>query len=216
MFKSSTRKNKNPYTLNFNVQTLKIKKMKKIILSTAVLLLSAAATFAQEWNMDKAHSQVMFGITHLGINTITGTFGTVSAKLTASKDDFSDAAVEFTADVTTINTGNEQRNTHLKSADFFDAAQYGTLSFKSTSFKKTGDKTFQVTGDLSFHGVTKPVTLTATLVGTTVNPMSKKNLAGFKVTGTIKRTDFNLGANFPAGMLSDEVTLTANTEFAKG
>ena len=190
--------------------------MKKIILSTAALLFTTAAVFAQSWSMDKAHSQVMFGITHMGINTITGNFGTVSATLTSSKDDFSDASIEFTADVNSINTGNEQRNTHLKSPDFFNAAQFGTLTFKSTSFKKIDDKNFQVTGDLTFHGVTKSVTLNATFNGTTVNPMSKKTVAGFKVTGTIKRTDFGIGASFPTAMLSDEVALDANTEFVKG
>jgi polyisoprenoid-binding protein YceI len=190
--------------------------MKKIIVSTAALLFISAATFAQTWSIDKAHSQVFFGITHFGINTITGTFGTVDATLTASKDDFSDAAIQFTADVNSINTGNEQRNTHLKSPDFFNAAQYGTLTFKSTSFKKVDDKNFQVTGDLTFHGVTKTVTLNAIYNGTIVNPMSKKTVAGFKVTGTIKRTDFGIGTTFPAAMLSDEVALDANTEFVKG
>ena len=189
--------------------------MKKFIISTATLLFITTATFAQ-WNMDKAHSQIFFAIAHMGVNTITGNFGTVSATLTSSKDDFSDAVVEFTADVNSLNTFNEQRNNHLKSPDFFDAAQYGTLSFKSTSFTKSGDKSYTVTGNLTLHGVTKPVTLMATFNGTTVNPQSKKTIAGFKVTGTIKRTDFNIGANFPAAMLSDEVALTANTEFAKG
>lgn len=190
--------------------------MKKIILSTAALFILAASTFAQEWNMDKAHSQVNFGITHMGINEVGGSFGTVSAKFTATKDDFSDAAIELTADVNSINTGNEQRNTHLKSPDFFNAAQFGTLTFKSTSFKKVSDKTYQLTGDLTLHGVTKSVTLTATLNGTATNPMNKKTVAGFKVTGTIKRTDFGIGANFPANMLSDDVSLVANTEFVKG
>jgi polyisoprenoid-binding protein YceI len=190
--------------------------MKKIILSTAALLFTTAAVFAQSWSMDKAHSQVFFGITHMGINTITGTFGTASATLTASKDDFSDASVEFSADINSLNTGNEQRNAHLKSPDFFNAAQYGTLTFKSTSFKKVDDKNFQVTGDLTLHGVTKSVTLNATFNGTTVNPQSKKTIAGFKVTGTIKRTDFGIATGFPAAMLSDEVALDANTEFVKG
>jgi polyisoprenoid-binding protein YceI len=190
--------------------------MKKFIISTAVFLSITAAAIAQDWNMDKAHSQIMFSVLHMGINTITGNFGTVSATLASSKDDFSDASVAFTADVNTINTGVEQRNNHLKSADFFDAAKYGTLSFKSTSFKKVSDKNYEVTGDLTFHGVTKSVTLNATFNGSIVNPMSKKNTAGFKVTGTIKRSDFNIGANFPATMVSDEVALEANTEFVKG
>src|SRR6202012_455610 len=140
----------------------------------------------------------------------------VSAKLTSSKDDFSDAQIEFTADVNTINTGNEQRNTHLKSADFFDAAQYGTLTFKSPAFKKVDDKNYQVTGDLTLHGVTKTVTLNATFNGTTVNPMSKKTVAGFHVSGTIKRNDFGIGTQFPSTMVSDEVALDANPEFVKG
>ena len=189
--------------------------MKKIIVSTAALIFMAATAFAQEWNMDKAHSQVMFAIGHMGINTITGSFGSVTAKFTASKDDFSDAAIELTADVTSINTGVEQRNNHLKSPDFFDATKYGTLTFKSTSFRKTGDKTYELTGDLTLHGVTKPVTLTAVYNGSTVNPMSKKTTAGFKVTGIIKRSDFGIGANFPAAIVSDEVALDANTEFIK-
>src|ERR1700722_20215664 len=134
--------------------------MKKFIISTAALLFITTATFAQ-WNMDKAHSQVFFAITHMGVNTITGNFGTVSATLTSSKDDFSDASIEFTADVHSINKANEQRHTHLKSPDFFNAAQFGTLTFKSTSFKKVDDKNFQVPGDLTFHVVTKSVTLNA-------------------------------------------------------
>jgi len=189
--------------------------MKKTILSTAALLILAGSTFAQDWNLDKAHSQVNFSIGHMGISEIGGTFGTVTAKFTSSKDDFSDAVIELTADVNSINTGNEQRNNHLKTADFFDAAKYGTFTFKSTSFKKTGDKTYQLTGDLTLHGITKTVTLNATFNGTATN-MQKKTVAGFKVTGIVKRSDFNIGTGMPAGMLTDDVTLIANTEFVKG
>jgi polyisoprenoid-binding protein YceI len=189
--------------------------MKKTIVSTAAFLILATAGFSQEWNMDKAHSQIMFGIEHFGINTITGSFGTVDAKFTASKDDFSDAVIELTADVNSINTGNEQRNNHLKSDAFFDAAKYGTLTFKSTSFKKVDDKNYQLTGDLTFHGVTKSVTLNATFNGTFTNPQSKKTSAGFKVTGTINRTDFGIAPNFPPTMVGDDVMIDANTEFVK-
>jgi len=152
----------------------------------------------------------------MGINEVDGSFGSVTAKFTSTKDDFSDAAIELSADVNSLNTGVEQRNNHLKSADFFNAAQFSTLTFKSTGFKKTGDKTYQLTGDLTLHGVTKPVTLTATFNGTVVNPQSKKTVAGFKVTGTIKRSDFGIATGFPPAMLSDEVSLVANTEFVKG
>jgi polyisoprenoid-binding protein YceI len=189
--------------------------MKKITIVTAALLLFATAGFSQTWNWDKAHSQLIFGIGHMGISEIDGSFSGVDAKLTSSKDDFSDAVIELTADVNTISTGNEQRNTHLKSADFFDAAKYGTLTFKSTSFKKLSGKNYQLTGDLTLHGVTKSVVLNVVFNGTVVNPMSKKTVGGFKVTGTIKRTDFGIATGFPATMLSDEVALNANAEFVK-
>jgi polyisoprenoid-binding protein YceI len=189
--------------------------MKKTAIITTAFLLLAGAGFAQTWNWDKAHSQLNFGVTHMGINEIDGTFSTVSAKITSSKDDFSDAVVELTADVNSINTGVEQRNNHLKSPDFFDAAKFGTLTFKSTSFKKTSGKNYEVTGDLTLHGVTKPVVLTAVFNGTIVNPQSKKTTAGFKVTGTIKRMDFGIAASFPATMLSDDVQLNGNAEFVK-
>lgn len=188
--------------------------MKQII--TAALLLAGTATFAQEWNWDKAHSNLNFAIVHLGINDITGSFGSVTAKVTASKEDFSDATVELTADVTSINTGNEQRNNHLKSPDFFDAAKYATLTFKSTSFKKVSGKNYKVTGDLTLHGVTKPVTLDVVYNGTITNPQSQKPTAGFKVTGSIKRIDFGIAPSFPAAALSDEVRLVANAEVVKG
>jgi polyisoprenoid-binding protein YceI len=89
------------------------------------------------------------------------------------------------------------------------------LTFKSTSVKKVGGNKYKVAGNLTLHGVTKAVTLDATLRGVTTNPMSKKATAGFKVSGTIKRSDFGFGAKYPNAMLSDEVTLNANTEFVK-
>ena len=189
-------------------------KMNKIVMTAAILSLSLAS-FAQDWTWDKAHSQLNFGITHLTINEIDGTFSSVDAKLTASKDDLTDAQIQLTADVNSINTGNDQRNTHLKSPDFFDAAQFGTLTFKSTSFQKVSDKNYKLAGSLTLHGVTKPVTLDVVYNGTVVNPMSKKTVAGFKITGTVKRSDFGIAPSFPAAALSDEVKLNANAEFVK-
>jgi polyisoprenoid-binding protein YceI len=189
--------------------------MNKIAIMTAAILFAATTSFAQTWTWDKPHSQLNFGITHLTINEIDGTFTSVDATLTASKDDLTDAQIQLTADVNSINTGNDQRNTHLKSADFFDAAQFGTLTFKSTSFQKVADKTYKLAGSLSFHGVTKPVVLDVIYNGNIVNPMSKKTTAGFKITGTIKRSDFGIAPSFPVAALSDEVKLNANAEFVK-
>ncbi|HTR28449.1 MAG TPA: YceI family protein [Puia sp.] len=189
--------------------------MKKIIAISTAFLLFATAGFTQDWTWDKAHSQLNFGITHMGINEIDGTFATADAKMTASKEDLTDAQITLTADVSSINTGNEQRNNHLKSDAFFDAAKYGTLTFTSTSFTKVDGKNYKLEGNLTLHGVTKPVTLNVTFNGTVSNPMNHKTSAGFKVTGIIKRTDFGIGTGFPTNMLSDEVMLNANVEFVK-
>jgi len=188
--------------------------MKKISIFAAGLLLSATA-FAQSWSIDKAHSRIGFGITHLMINEIDGDFKKFEGKISTNKPDFADASIEFSADVNSINTDIDARDKHLKSPDFFDAEKNPNLSFKSTSFKKESGKEYKVTGDLTMHGVTKPVTLNAVLVGTTTNPMSKKEMAGFRITGSIKRSDFGIGASMPNEMLSEVVTLTANTEFSK-
>lgn len=189
--------------------------MQKISMLALGLFLSVSV-FAQTWNLDKAHSQLNFSITHLTISSIEGQFRSVTATITSSKDDFSDAVVELSADAGSVNTGIDARDNHLKSDAFFDVAKYPTLTFKSTSFKQIDAKNYAVTGDLTFHGVTKSVTLNATYNGTVANPMSKKATAGFKITGTIKRSDFNVGTSFPEAMLSDAVLLDANTEFTKG
>lgn len=192
--------------------------MKRITLLFAVIataLLAFKPVEQSTWEADKAHSKLGFVITHLMVSDVEGSFKNFNAKVSGSKDDFSDAVVELTADIASVNTDNDQRDAHLKGADFFDAAKYPTLAFKSTSVKKVAANKYKVAGNLSFHGVTKPVTLDATLRGVTVNPMSKKSIAGFKVTGTIKRSEFNFGSKYPNAMLSDEVTLNANTEFVK-
>ncbi|MBS1566163.1 MAG: polyisoprenoid-binding protein [Bacteroidetes bacterium] len=188
--------------------------MKKTLLLSAAALFTLVS-FGQTWSVDKAHSQLNFSVTHLGIAEVGGGFRSFDSKITSSKDDFSDATVELTAEVSSINTGNDQRDNHLKSPDFFDAAKFSTLTFKSKSFTKAGGKKYKVTGDLTLHGVTKTVTLDATLNGTTVHPMNKKTIAGFTFTGIIKRSDFGVAPSMPAAMLADDVKLMASGEFAK-
>ncbi|MCW3121920.1 MAG: YceI like family protein [Flavipsychrobacter sp.] len=189
--------------------------MKKTAILFATGLMLSAASYAQTWSVDKGHSRVGFAITHLTINDIDGNFKSYDAKITSSKADFSDASIEFSADMNSINTDIESRDTHLKGADFFDVEKNPKMTFKSTSFKKGIGKEYKVAGNLTLHGVTKPVTFTAVLVGTATNPMSKKEMAGFRLTGDIKRTDFGIAATMPESMLSDKVKLIANTEFAK-
>lgn len=189
--------------------------MKKIVLTLAVALVSYTASFAQTWSVDKYHSRLGFAVSHLSISEIDGSFKDFSATITSSKEDFSDASFVISATIASINTEIDQRDQHLKGADFFDAAQFPTLTFKSTSFKKVSDKTYKLTGDLTLHGVTKPVTLDAVLNGTTTNPQSKKAVAGFKFTGIVKRSDFGIAAKMPAAMLGDDVQLIGKAEFTK-
>ncbi len=191
-----------------------MKKILTILASAAVLFFSFKAIDPSTWTLDKNHAKLGFSITHMMVSDVEGSFKTFDAKITGAKDDFSDAVVEMTADVNSITTDNEKRDAHLKSDAFFDAAKFPTLSFKSKSFKKVDGNNYKVTGDLTMHGVTKPVELTA-VCRMGMNPMSKKAVAGFKISGTIKRTDFGVGASMGAAMLSDEVTLMANAEFGK-
>ena len=107
------------------------------------------------------------------------------------------------------------RDTHLKTADFFDVEKYPELTFESTSLKKISEKQFALTGNLSLHGVTKAVTLHVTYYGTVVNPMNKKGTFGFHITGSVKRSDFGIGPKFPEAMVSDIINIVADAEFSK-
>ena len=187
---------------------------------TLIALFATVALFAFKpaadttWKLDGAHSKLGFSITHMMVSDVEGSFKNVEASIISSKDDFSDAKVELSADVASVNTDNDRRDGHLKSADFFDAEKFPKMTFKSTSFKKTGANTYKVTGDFTIKGVTKTVVLDATLRGlNTSNP--KKTIAGFKVTGTIKRKDFGIGTSMASATLGDDVALSANTEFVK-
>jgi Uncharacterized conserved protein len=191
--------------------------MKKYILQisfAAMIILSAFSGKAQSvWTNDKAHSQLFFTVTHLGFNDVSGTFDDFTVNVKSSKPDFSDAVFELTAKVNSINTRVDARNNHLKSADFFDAEKYPDLTFISTGLKPAGDKKFKLSGNLTIHGVTKPVTVDLIYRGQTTNPMSSKLESAFQISGTIKRSDFGIGGKFPEAIVSDEVRINANGEF---
>jgi polyisoprenoid-binding protein YceI len=190
--------------------------MKKLLVIVfAFFSLSAFTTLNGVWKNDDAHSQLSFTVSHLGIADITGTFNDFDVTVTSLKPDFSDAAFELTAKTASIDTKVEDRDNHLKSADFFDVAKHPTLNFKSTSVKKQGKNNYKLLGNLTLNGITKPVTMDLVYRGTVENPMNKQQTAGFQVTGTIKRSDFNLGSGFPAPMISDEVRIKADGEFVQ-
>ena len=189
--------------------------MKKVtLIALLAFLLSFTVKAQSSWSLDKNHGKLGFTITHLMLSDIEGSFKNFDAKITAPKADFNDAVVEMTAESTSINTDNEKRDNHLRTADFFDVAKFPLVTFKSTSFKKTGPKLYKVKGALTMHGITKPVVLDV-VCNIGADPMSKKPIAGFKITGKLKRSDFEIGSKFPAAMLGDEVTIDANGEFKK-
>jgi polyisoprenoid-binding protein YceI len=192
--------------------------MKKVTLITVLAISAFFLSFnvvePSSWSLDKNHGKLGFTITHLMVSEIEGSFKNFDAKITTSKADFTDAVVEMTAEATSINTDNEKRDNHLRTADFLDVAKFPLVTFKSTSFKKAGPKLYKVKGNLTMHGITKPVMLDV-VCNMGADPMSKKPIAGFKISGKLKRSDFGIGSSFPKAMLGDEVTINANGEFRK-
>ena len=170
------------------------------------------------WTIDPMHSEVQFKIKHLMVSTVTGSFSQYEGTLEMAGDDFADAKISFSADVNSISTGNEQRDGHLKSAEFFDAEQFPKLTFTSTNMRKTGDDTYELTGDLTMHGVTKPVTLKAEYGGQ-MQDFYGQTKAGFELSGVLKRKEFGLtwdGVTEAGGVVvSDDVRLVMNIQVTK-
>ena len=169
------------------------------------------------WTIDTLHSEIGFKVRHLVISTVSGKFKAYDLKVETEKEDFTDAKVSFTADVNSVSTGVEQRDTHLKSADFFDVQEYPKLTFISTDVVKDGSD-YKLTGDLTIKNVTKSITLDVELGGVGPN-MYGQTVAGFEVSGKINRKDYGLMRNAvtEAGgvVVSDDVRLVINLELIK-
>jgi polyisoprenoid-binding protein YceI len=173
---------------------------------------------ATKWAIDPMHSEVQFKVKHLVISTVTGFFKSFNGELDTVNDDFEDSEISFALDIDSIDTNQSQRDEHLKSAEFFDAAQYPQISFKSTSFKKTDDDEFELVGDLTIKGITKSVKLAAEYGGST-NDFYGNTKAGFEVSGKINRKDFGLVYDpvTEAGsvVLGEDIKLLINLQLAK-
>jgi len=189
--------------------------MKKVFSLLIVAVMSTSVFAQSSWKVDNAHAKLAFTTVHLGISDVAGLFNEFDATIVASEEDFSDAVFELKVDVASIDTEVEMRDNHLRSADFFEVEKYPEMTYKSTSIKKAGTDRYTLTGNLTLHGVTKPVTMELWYRGTIENGPSKAITSGFQVTGTIKRSDFNIGSKFPFGMISDEVAIKADGEFIK-
>jgi polyisoprenoid-binding protein YceI len=171
------------------------------------------------WKADPMHSEIQFKVKHLMITTVTGYFSSFDIEAESETEEFNSAKkVVFTADVNSISTNNEQRDTHLKSADFFDAANHSELRFEATNYEQVSGNDYKLHGDLTIRGTTKPVTVNVEFGGIVVDPYGQTK-AGFTVTGKINRKEFGLSWNAvtEAGsvVVSDEIRINAEVQLVK-
>lgn len=170
------------------------------------------------WTIDTAHSEVGFKVKHLVISTVSGKFNSFEGKLVGDPADLTNSQISFSADIDSISTGNEQRDGHLKSADFFDATSHPKLAFKSTAIVPQGGSEYKVTGDMTIKNTTKPLTLNVDFGGIE-NNLYGQTVAGFEISGKINRQDFGLtwSAVTEAGglVVSDDVKLAIDAELVK-
>ena len=172
-----------------------------------------------QWALDPTHSEIQFKVKHLMITTVTGNFKAFTAQAQTENDDFSGANISFQADINSLDTNNEQRDGHLKSADFFDAENFPHLSFKSTKFEKLDNEgNYKLAGNLTIKGVTQPVVLDAEFGGTQKDPWGQTK-AGFTLNGKINRKNWNLNwnATLETGgvLVSDEVRILGEIQLTK-
>lgn len=171
-----------------------------------------------KWVLDPMHSEVQFKVKHLVISTVSGFFKSFEGELVTDNDNFEDAEINFSLDVNSIDTKQTDRDEHLKSADFFDAATYPKITFKSTSIKKVGDDDYKLVGELTIKNITKQVTLDVEFGGST-DDFYGNTKAGFELTGKINRKDFGLTWDgiTEAGsiVVGEDIKLNINVQFAK-
>ncbi|HWJ30244.1 MAG TPA: YceI family protein [Flavisolibacter sp.] len=173
---------------------------------------------AIQWKIDPTHSEILFKVKHLMITTVTGSFKQFDLTVDTETEDFATAKkIVFTADINSIDTNNEQRDNHLKSADFFNAEEYAQLRFVGTKYEVKGDEA-KLHGELTIKGITKPLTVNVEFGGTVVDPYGQEK-AGFTVNGKISRKEFGLTWNAvtEAGsvVVSDEIKIHAEVQLVK-
>lgn len=170
------------------------------------------------WKVDPAHTEIQFKVKHLMITTVTGHFKKYDLEVVTENEDFNTASkIEFTADINSIDTNNQQRDTHLKSADFFDAENHGQIKFVGKNYKSSGDEA-ELNGDLTIRGTTKPIKLKVEYGGTVVDPYGQTK-AGFTVNGKISRKEYGLlwNAATEAGqvVVGDEIKIHCEVQIVK-
>jgi polyisoprenoid-binding protein YceI len=186
--------------------------MKKLNALLLGVLISGSVFAQTKWTKDQAHTNLTFAVTHMTVSETTGTFGDYTIDVTSPSEDFSNADVTFTAKTASVNTGNERRDGHLKSADFFDAEKYPDMKFAGKLIKDGGK--YHLRGKLTIKDITKDIDFDVTYKGTLKTAQMTK--AGFKFVGTVNRFDYNLkfDAKVEGGglVVGQEVEITANVE----
>ncbi len=187
--------------------------MPAVAQAPAPMTRDVATVEAGRYTLDKDHARIIWSVDHMGLSTYYGGFRTFDAAITLDPKAPAKSSVEVTIDTTSIATDNDVLDGHLKGADWFDVAQFPTATFKSTSVTPGADGTATVVGDLTLHGVTRPVTLEVKLHGHGTHPMAKKPAIGFDAKTSFKRSDFGIKTYVP--MVGDEVSLKFSGEFHK-
>ena len=171
-----------------------------------------------KWAIDAAHSEIGFKVKHLMITNVAGKFDKFEGSVDSTSDDFVNANISFTAETASVNTGQAQRDGHLQSPDFFDAAKFPQLKFSSTKFEKVSGDKYALSGDLTIRDITKAVKLDVEYSGVAKDPYGNTK-AGFEITGKINRTDWGLNFNAPLEtggvLLSEEIKLNIGVQLVK-
>jgi polyisoprenoid-binding protein YceI len=190
--------------------------LKRLAFAAGLLALAAPLALAQNttWVSDPNHSEVDFAISHMSISKVHGRFGKVNANIQLNAADITKSSVEVTIGVDTIDTGVQGRDNDLKGAGYFDVTNFPTSTFTSTSVSKNGSG-LSVTGNLTLHGVTKPVVLAVEGPTAQVTDQRGRVHCGFSATATIIRTDYGIAPKAPAAMVGDEVKLTIEVDAIK-
>jgi polyisoprenoid-binding protein YceI len=171
-----------------------------------------------KWNMDPAHSSVDFAIRHMMVSKVKGTFHTFEASIEADVEDLTTADIQFSVDVASVDTRNEDRDNHLRSADFFDAEHHPKMTFKSTKIEKKSPGEYELTGDLTIRGTTRPETFHVTYEGSGKDPWGNEK-AGFEARGSISRSEYGLtwNAALETGgvLVADQVQISLDVQASK-
>ncbi len=174
-----------------------------------VWLMAPASSLAESYKVDPVHSFVLFRIKHMGIGQAYGRFNQSSGTFSIDESDPAKCAIDVTVKAESVDTGNAKRDSHLKSPDFFNAKEFPTIKFKSKTFTKTGERMYDVEGELTLHGVTKPIAVKVEHIGTA------NDKAGIEATFTVKRSEFGMTFGLDNGSLGDEVTVRVGLEGGK-